>query len=565
MKNNILIVMFYFLAYTHSQAQVSYGGTPYSFGSDFKKTNLVQSAPPVFTIPMLDMPKIKQQDNETVNSTRFAAATAVAINIETHGLWQTLPTGDKLWRIQLQTITQEVTGMRLFFEAFSLPAGGKLFIYSPDHQIMLGAFTENNNKPSYTFATTLIESKNVWIEYIEPAGRQGQARLKINRIDQAYRITGGMRKRTRNDKATSPAVSPDGFGSAGSCNINVNCSTLADTWRDEQRGVVRILTVDNNGSGYCSGSVINNVAQNYKPYILTANHCMEGVTANHLNNWTFDFNYEIKNCNTPGTGPPNTQNITGATMKAQYAPSDVALLELQQNIPVEFNAYYNGWDRGGANVSGAVCIHHPAGDVKKFTLDTDINSTNSYYNDPPNGNTHFRQVWNNGTTEGGSSGSPLFNSIGNIIGQLHGGDASCTAQNAPDWFGKVSVSWAGGGTAATRLSTWLDPSSVGVVSLSGFDANTTATENGKQANPFKIYPNPAQDLAYLAYDNMVWGGQNIEIVLHTIEGKLAYQGRQVLDKETTLVAFDVKSLPAGTYVLRIKTLKGTFEDKLIKR
>ena len=37
------------------------------------------------------------------------------------------------------------------------------------------------------------------------------------------------------------------------------------------------------------------------------------------------------------------------------------------------------------------------------------------------GNSHWRTVWDSGTTEGGSSGSPLFDSNHRIIGQLHGG------------------------------------------------------------------------------------------------------------------------------------------------
>lgn len=549
MKKIILfVVIFLHLAWV-GKAQVSYGGTPYSIGSHYRASDLAQIEVPTFVVPILDMQAVRRQDAQAVNSNRFALATYIQLGIDTQGLWQDLPTGDRLWRINIKLQGHEIYGMRVFFDDFQLPEGGKLYMYSPDHQIMLGAFTAENNKSYRTFATTLIKSTDVVIEYLEPAGKVGKTKLHINRIDQAYRETGGTFKpsKSRNDKL--------GFGSAGSCNLNVNCTNLANDWRDEQRGIVRILTVDASGSSFCSGSLIGNTAQNAKPYILTAYHCTEDANATHLNSWTFNFNYEITNCNNTGIEPSTSQSITGATMRSQYAPSDFALLELQQNIPANYNAKWNSWDRSGTNVSGAVCIHHPSGDVKKFTVDTDMNSTNSYYDDQPNDNTHYKQIWNNGTTEGGSSGSPLFSSAGNIIGQLHGGNALCSAPNEPDWFGKFSVSWTGGGTNATRLSNWLDPIGSGAVIL-------TSTEQSKPQNPFKLYPNPAQNNPYLAYEAHSWGGQTIEVVMHSIDGKLAYQQKITLPTEAEKIEFRT-TLPKGLYLVQIKTSKGIFEDKLM--
>ena len=60
-------------------------------------------------------------------------------------------------------------------------------------------------------------------------------------------------------------------------------------------------------------------------------------------------------------------------------------------------------------------------------------------------------------TEGGSSGSPLFNSSGNIIGQLFGGFAggqpNCSdPSNDEGDYGRMDVSWNFGATATRRLS-----------------------------------------------------------------------------------------------------------------
>jgi hypothetical protein len=503
MQKIYLLCFLCFFGAWAGKAQLSKGGTPYSFGSDFRAMNLAKMSLPTFVVPALDLPTLQREDAETVNADRFAAATSVSLQPSSHGLWQDLPTGEKMWRVQID-LQGQVTGMRLLFDKFRLPEGGRLFMYSLDHQILLGAFTAHNNKPHLSFATTLLKNKTIILEYLVPAGKAEETLLHIHRIDQAYRTVGDMEK--KGDKV--------GFGDSGSCNLNVNCTTLANDWQEEKRGVVRIFNTFANGSGACSGSLVGNTAMNNKPYILTAFHCLK-IDPAFLTSWVFDFNYEITDCNSLGIEPPNTQNLTGAILRARYQPSDFLLLELEDAVPNTFNAYWNSWNRLGENVAGAVCIHHPSGDVKKFTRDTDMNSTTSYYDEQPNDNTHYRQVWNNGTTEGGSSGSPLFDSAGNIIGQLHGGEALCSAPNDPDWFGKVSASWVGGGTKETRLSDWLDPINSGAFVL------TSAQQEGIQ-NPFKLYPNPAKRDLQLAYENSAWAGQTIEVRLYDQVGKLAY-------------------------------------------
>ena len=100
-----------------------------------------------------------------------------------------------------------------------------------------------------------------------------------------------------------------------------------------------------------------------------------------------------------------------------------------------------------------VCIHHPSGDIKKITFD--------YDNAVSAGNYWDINQWEDGTTEPGSSGSPLFDGNSKrIVGQLYGGTASCTSITY-DTYGKTSVSWNNG------LSTYLDPNNSGLQILDG--------------------------------------------------------------------------------------------------
>lgn len=105
-----------------------------------------------------------------------------------------------------------------------------------------------------------------------------------------------------------------GFGTSGACNVNVNCPEGA-AWINQRNSVARILIKNGASQGYCSGALINNVAQNCKNYFLTANHCGAAVSAADKNQWIFYFNYQSAGC-TNGASEPGSNTITGCTMRS---------------------------------------------------------------------------------------------------------------------------------------------------------------------------------------------------------------------------------------------------------
>ncbi|MBZ0267849.1 proprotein convertase P-domain-containing protein, partial [bacterium] len=204
----------------------------------------------------------------------------------------------------------------------------------------------------------------------------------------------------------------------------------------------------------------------FRPYFLTASHC--DVGPGNAASVVVYWNFESPVCDSLGGGVL-TQNQTGATFRSSYAGSDFCLLELNDDPDPAWGVYFAGWDRSGTPPATSVAIHHPNTDEKAIAFNDNLVTTTSYLQNPvPGDQTHWRvDAWESGTTEPGSSGSALWNPEHRIVGQLHGGYASCLNTGASDWYGRLDRSWTGGGTASTRLRDWLDPGNTGASVLDG--------------------------------------------------------------------------------------------------
>jgi hypothetical protein len=446
-KISLLIV--FMLSFYILDAQVSLGGEPMSL----KSSNLVQVVPLV-EMPAIDLAQLDLEDqvNDKFDGLyRFAQPFPVKLNAVSEGVWENLPDGGRLWRLNISC--PGALNMNLIFGDLYLPKGSKMFIYNEDKSQVLGAFSSHNNKESRSLATALIYGDFLTVEYYEPTKSLGLGTLEISQVAHGYR---GL-----NDD-------PNKIDESGACQVNVNCSPEGDgIWQDIKKGVARIII---NGSGLCTGSLVSNTGGDCTPYFLTADHCIDGTydAIDSPNaNIVFFWNYEREGCANTGAAPLN-QTSSGATVVANAGSSDFALLRIEGTNPADvYDVYFNGWDRSGDTGTGGKGIHHPAGDIKKIATHSVSPTSNGNY---------WRLFWDatlNGysVTEGGSSGSPLFRANGRVVGQLLGGSALNCSDPANDVgvYGKISVSWTNGNNADSRrrLDAWLDPSNTGLTVFDG--------------------------------------------------------------------------------------------------
>jgi len=382
------------------------------------------------------------------------------------GNWSRLDDERMVWRLRVES--RGAHSLNFGFGQYRMPEGGHLLIYPGGlaknaNSKLFRAYTSADNKPHGKLWTAVVSGDVAVIEAVIPRSKLDAFKLRIDSVNHDYVGFDRM--------LANPALFARPEGQSGACNIDVVCPA-GDNFRDQIRAVAGYSL---NGSLMCSGSLVNNSGNDRKMLFLTAAHC-GAAPAQSAASIVVYWNYQNSTCRTPGSAESGQegdgsmdQNQTGAVPLANFDDSDFTLLELDTPADPAFNLYWAGWDRRDmAPQDGATGIHHPAVAEKRIVHSTSPLLISGY--GTSQGTTHLHVFWENpGTTEGGSSGSPLYSTAGRVIGQLNGGSASCTTTGPAhsDYYGRVARSWTGGGADNSRLSNWLDPAATGAEFIDG--------------------------------------------------------------------------------------------------
>ncbi|MDZ7881234.1 MAG: dockerin type I domain-containing protein [Saprospiraceae bacterium] len=448
--NRILLLSVFLFSFFAANAQISKGGIPLSISEKISPPNAIELVQP-------NWDKVREEDKGWLGEFRFAVPTDVDFTTKNSGKWTNLPDGSRLWQLHIHS--EKAAGLALTLADFKLPQGAKLYMHAPDGKQILGSYDVDNNSESRTFFIGFINGKEAVLSYYEHKNTPNNTPtlpFVVKKVYHAY---------------TKETLNVTGFGSGLACHINVNCPQGAN-WQTQKRGVVRIRVVATEGVGWCSGSLINTTRQDGTPYVLSAYHCADGLTVDFAQ-WTFFFNYESPNCDNPTT-EPSLKSLQGCVARSGARETDFLLFELNQRIPADFNAHFNGWNRDSIVLpTSETMIHHPNGDIKKISLGvnapTVLTDTITWSNNVFSpANTHLRYTLEQGGMERGSSGSPMFDQAGRIVAQLHGGinqaDKCSLVYALGGWLAK---SWNGNGTPTSRLKDWLDPTNSNVLTQDG--------------------------------------------------------------------------------------------------
>jgi hypothetical protein len=388
-----------------------------------------------------------KEDSLDVGSKTYRFATALGLDVDFVQSANWVTRGSMAYG-RLLIVAGGAKSVSLNFDSFFIPDLGEFVIYN-SRATIAGPVTSKENNDGRTWGSPIFRGDSIWIEARLPVRQKDALKLKMSGLAYGYR---------KLDLGKS-----GGFGASGGCMTNNNVVCFGNGWEFERNAVCMLL--DQNSERFCSGSMINNSCNNNVPYVLSANHCLPAGSGN-VGQWRFIFQYWSPGCN-PSQDDPNYIQFYGSTLRANATPSDFLLLQLNQMPEPTSGITYLGWDRTINAASSGASIHHPSGDVMKIsTFNSVVQRADNYtFADGKKapGSQHWIVTWNNGVTEGGSSGAPLLNQSKKIVGQLSGGPSACYAIQSylKDGFGRFDNSWTGTGTNATRLSNWLDPSGFG--------------------------------------------------------------------------------------------------------
>ncbi|MEM8526580.1 MAG: T9SS type A sorting domain-containing protein [Bacteroidota bacterium] len=426
-----------------------------------------QQQPPSFDFNKIEQIVMSELDNTTLIEQErkrraagevheFAKAHKTNITPKTHGNWEFTSNGRAIWRVRIYS--KAAKSLNFGFSNYQMPQGGKLTLYSNDFKDIKGPFTAEDNENHQQLWTPIILGEETILEVNVPVEKKEELSLTLAQVSHDFL----------------------GFGTLFSqrCHVDVVCDK-EDGWEllNDYRDIIRSVGLYFiGGVRICTGFLVNNARQDCRPYFMTADHC--GVNSSNAPSVVVYWNYENQSCRPVnsvengrrGDGPLDDFN-TGSTLLAKYRDSDMMLLELDDPVSKTANAFFAGWNNSAVTPDTTICIHHPNTEEKRISFSYFPTYTGTWARDDErveDGNHLIVPSWSIGSTEGGSSGAPLFNSGKEIIGQLHGGEASCGNDNY-DSYGLFHTSWEGGGTIESSLKSWLDPDNLNLTQLAGFD------------------------------------------------------------------------------------------------
>jgi pre-peptidase/List-Bact-rpt repeat protein len=314
-----------------------------------------------------------------------------------------------------EVVSTGALSMRLRFKGMSLPKGARVFVYSANNPDQFaGPYEGLGPWGDGTLWTPPLPGSSLIVEYFAPAGTaSSHVPFVVSEVSHIFK----------------DIFSPN--DPAGSCNLDIT-----QPWTQVAKSVGLLDFVSGGAEFTCTGTLLNDAAQDQKPFVLTANHCIN--TQSEAQSVIVFWNY------LSGDFPFGTQTTTGANLLVNGSASDFSLLLLTGSVPVA-DVFFSGWDASPVAASTPVTgIHHPSGSHKRISFGATNVSCPAGLPGPCQNFTGV--TWSQGVTEPGSSGSGIWTGNGDpasakLVGQLYGGLSECANPTGSDYYGRFSVTY----------------------------------------------------------------------------------------------------------------------------
>ncbi len=550
----LLLIFISLFAANSVQAQISYGGKPLMNTEDFNPEEVLYLLAPEEPLTVAAAKSLKY--NRVKKAVQYAIERDVDLSPEFNGGW-TQRENLNIWRAHI--ISPEAYSLGVLFSEFNINEGVKIFIYDESGEHVKGAFTSRNNKNYGTLYVGHIPGDQVIIEMQFDQSVSDYGQMRIGAVSHAIEPV-----------FASSSKSDLNLGSSQDCEIDINCFE-GDDWQIIKKSVCQITTP----TLLCTGVLVNNTSYNGRPYILTAEHCINKDF--YAQNSVFTFRYENSECGV--NDGKMDRSISGSSLISTGDSIDFSLLKLSEMPPQDYDLYYAGWDIRKRDFNTSVTLHHPNADAMKISFENDPTSTPTSV--PGDLNDYFIESnfwikqWDIGTTEGGSSGSPLFNSAKKLIGMLSGGLAVCGDSigydeindrtifslngNVNDYYSRLYYGWEYFQDNDKQLKRWLDPTNSGQLTIGGLNQMAIDISNSlTETSALRVYPNPTNGQFILNFPDTE--ASDFILDVYDISGKLVH-------KQDVLSGFPIHMslgyLQTGIYIIKLTSNQLTAVTRIV--
>src|SRR4029453_4822307 len=267
--------------------------------------------------------------------TQIAANRSVAVSLKTRAQKFVNPDGSQIIVVIIKS--SGASGISVHFRNFALAAGDEVYVYGPAaDSSVFGPYTNKGPWGSHEFWSGTIIGDRAVIEF----HTRTDEKKKGFEIFEISHIFPELDWRLRSDQLDV-----------------LNCEVDASCYGDIQKNAVGRFVYNNNGAFVCTGTLLNDVAQDHIPYFLTANHCVPTqAVAQTVEVYWF---YQTTSCNS-GVLRNGVNSPPGANLLATQPSNDFTLLRLLNNTPP--GAFFSAWTTGVQSTgTGVFGLHHPGG------------------------------------------------------------------------------------------------------------------------------------------------------------------------------------------------------------
>lgn len=469
-----------------------------------------------------------------IAAARAVAATSTAAGLQRQLQWRKSSSGGLVAALSVDA--EGAHGLRLGLLVHQLPGSATLRVYSQfqptsvyevSGQEVLQLIERNlqagdTTDAARTWWTPDTGGSEATLEIELPPGTPASA-LQVA-IPQVSHVFVDLSLPMEGDLATKAV------GDSSSCQLDALCYTQSATVRN---AVARMIYVKDGGGYLCTGTLLNDAGSTGTPYFITANHCISTQTV--ASTLQTDWFFRSPSCNSRTLASNTVRRTGGATLLYATDATDTSFMRLNDTPPA--GATFAGWDASPRVLnSSAMGVHHPKGDLLKVSFGqlfatANCSSTGGQGISCSGANglsgSYYGVNWTQGLTEGGSSGSGMFQS-NYLVGTLYGGTSasanSCT-ESTLSVYGRFDRPY------QAALKQWLSPTPVATPDRTAvyrfFNTATGAhffTSNaGERDYVIRTYPTfNYEGTAFYAYGNPTAGQNTVFRFFNRVTGAHFY-------------------------------------------